>query len=200
MFHPMMPWALGSRLQRRRILACSILLAVLACAALPGVSEASRKLRGHGFSTNVPTDWKVDKTRKNGSTRTYSASSPQTKRNVTANSTLVSVVVIPVPDFERQAGRRIPSSLVELLGAVMGAPPQAQNARITASFRSATLGGRPAAAGAAQYSLGGATVLQSDTVSVYRGHVYIVQFYVDIALQYQGLTTLSRVHRHWRWR
>ena len=61
MFHPMMRWALGSRLQRRRILACSILLAVLACAALPGVSDASRKFRGKGFATIVPSNWKIGK-------------------------------------------------------------------------------------------------------------------------------------------
>jgi hypothetical protein len=195
----MMPWALGSRLQRRRILACSILLAVFACAALPGVSEASRKFRGHGFSTIVPSGWKLAKG-KNGSSGFYSASSPQTKPNSLVNATTLSVDVIPVTDFERQLGRKIPASYEELLGAVMTAPQQAQNVQLTATFRTTKLGGRPAASGAAQFFLGGATVLQSETVSVSRGHVYILQFYVDLALQYQGLSTLSRVHRHWHWR
>ncbi len=199
MFHPMMPWALGSRLQRRRMLACSILLAVLACAALPGVSEASRKFRGSGFTTIVPSGWKLDKG-KAGPARFYSASSPQTKPNVTINSTLLSVNVIPVTDFERQLGRKIPSSLEEVLGAVMTAPQQAQNVQLTATFRTAKLGGRPAASGAAQFSLGGTTLLQSETVSVYRGRVYILEFYADTALQYQALLTLNRVHRHWHWR
>lgn len=200
MFHPMMPWALGRRPQTRWLLAFSILLAVLACAALPGVSEASRKLRGPDFSTSVPSRWKVDKVVKNGTARIYGASSPTTKRGVTKNGTLLSVNVVPITDFERQLGRRIPGSLVELLGAVMGAPQQAQNPRITASFRGTTLDGRPAASGAAQFDLGGATVLQSTTLSIYRGHVYLVQFYVDLTLQYRGLAVLRSAHRHWNWR
>jgi hypothetical protein len=199
MFHPMMSWALGSRLQRRRMLACSILLAVLACAAMPGVSEASRKLRGYGFSTVVPSGWKLDKG-KVGTSHVYSASSPQTKRNVTINSTTLSVNVIPVTDFERQLGRKIPSPMEALLGEVMTAPQQAQNVQLTATFRATRLGGRPAASGAAQFFLGGATLLQSETVSVSRGQVYILQFYVDLTVQYQGLTTLRGIHRHWHWR
>lgn len=199
MFHAMMAWALGSRLHRRTILACSILLVVLACAALPGVSEASRKFRGQGFSTIVPNGWKLDKD-KVGTTRVYSASSPQTKPNVTINSMLMSVNVIPVRDYERQLGRKIPSSFEELLGTIMSAPQQAQNVQLTASFRATTLGGRPAASGAAEFSLGGTSVLQSETVSVHRGHIYILEFYLDKALQYQGLSILRRVHRHWRWR
>jgi hypothetical protein len=199
MFHPMMLWALGGRLQRRKILACSILLVVLACAALPGVSEASRKIRGSGFSTIVPSGWKVDRG-KAGTSRFYSASSPQTKPNVTINSMQLSVNVIPVTDFERQLGRKIPSSLEEVLGEVMSAPQQAQNVQITATFRPARLDGRPAASGAVQFFLGGTTLLQSETVSIYRGRVYILVFYADTAQQYQGLLTLRRVHSHWRWR
>lgn len=195
----MMPWALGSRLQRRRILACSILLVVLACAALPGVSEASRKFRGYGFSTIVPSGWKVDKG-KAGTARFYTAASPQTRPGVTTNSTTLNVNVIPVTDFERQLGRKIPSSYEELLGEIMTAPQQAQNVRLTATFRTTRLDGRPAASGAAQFFLGGATVLQSATVSRHRGRVYIIQMYLDTALEYQGLPTLSRVHRRWHWR
>jgi hypothetical protein len=179
--------------------ACSILLAVLACAALPSVSEASRKLRGYGFSTIVPSNWKLDKGR-NGSTRLYGAASPQTKDNVTTNSMRIGVSVVPVTDFERQLGRRLPSSLEEVLGAVMAPPQQAQNVQVTAPLRSTTLGGRPAASGAAQFFFNGATVLQSETVSLYRGQVYILQFYVDMALQYRGITNLKRMHRHWHWR
>jgi hypothetical protein len=195
----MMRWVVGSSLKKRRILACSILLAVLACAALPGVSEASRTLRGYGFTTIVPSNWKLDRG-KTGTTRVYGASSPKTKPNVTVNSMRIGISVIPITDFERQLGRRLPSSLEEVLGAVMAPPQQAQNVQVTAPFRSTTLGGRPAASGAAQFFFNGATVLQSETVSVYRGQVYILQYYVDLALQYQGLTNLSRIHRHWRWR
>jgi hypothetical protein len=200
MFHPMMRWALGSSLQRRRILACSVLLAVLACAVLPSASEAaSRKIRGLGFSTIVPGNWKTGKG-KSGDTHLYGAASPQTKRNVTVNSQRLDISVIPVVEMERQLGHKLSSSLEELLGAVMSAPSQAQNVEFTAPIRTSTLGGRPAASGAAQFDFNGATVLQSDTVSVYRGQVYIVEFDLDLALQYQGLPVLSRIHRHWHWR
>jgi hypothetical protein len=199
MFTPMKRWVVGSSLQTRRVLAGSILLAVLACAALPGVSEASRKFRGYGFATIVPTKWKTGSI-KNGATRGYSASSTQTKPNVTVNSMFMTVNVLPVKDFERQTGRKLPSSLQEVLGAVMVPPQQAQNVQLTAPFRSTTLGGQPAASGAAQFGLNNATVLQSVTVALHRGQIYIVQFYVDMALQYQGLANLQRIHRHWRWR
>jgi hypothetical protein len=75
-----------------------------------------------------------------------------------------------------------------------------QGAQITAPLRSSTLGGRPAASGAMQLPSDGTTMLQSETVSVYRGRVYVVAFTIDLALQYQGLPILARVHRHWRWR
>ena len=199
MFHPMMRWTASNRLQTRRILACSILLAALVFAALPGVSEASRKIRGYGFSTIVPTKWKAGKG-KNGPTRVYGAASPTTKRNVTVNSMQLGISVIPVKDFERQLGRKLPTSLEEILGAVMTAPQQAQNVSFVAPIRTTTLDGLPAASGAAQFTFNGATVLQSETVSVHRGQVYIVEFDVDTALQYQALPILARIHRHWRWR
>jgi hypothetical protein len=199
MFHPMMRWAPGSSLKKRRILACSILLAVLACAALPGVSQASRKVRGVGFSTLVPGNWKTGKG-KNGGTHVYGAASPKTKRNVIANSMQLGISVIPVVDLERQIGRKIPASLEELLGLVMSAPQQAQNVQLTAPIRTSTLGGRPAASGAAQFDFNGTTVLQSDTVAVRRGQVYVVDFKLDLALQYQGLPILAGIHRHWHWR
>jgi hypothetical protein len=200
MFHPMMRWVAGSSLQKRRILACSILLAVLACAALPGVSDAaSRKIRGVGFSTTVPGSWKTGKG-KNGDTRVYGAASRQTKPNNPAKSMQLGISVIPIVDMERQLGRKLPSGLVELLAAIMAPPQQAQNVQLTAPFRTSTLGGRPAASGAAQYDVGGTTVLQSETVSVYRGKVYVVEYDVDLTLQYRGLSILQRIHRHWRWR
>jgi hypothetical protein len=200
MFHPMMRWARGNSLQRRRILACSILLAVLACATLPGVSEAaSRKVRGYGFTTLVPGNWKTGKG-KNGNTRVYGAASPKTKRNVTVNQMQLGISVIPIKDFERQAGRKIPSSMEEVLGMVLSAPQQAQNASLVAPIRSTTLGGLPAASGAAQFFFNGATVLQSETVAVHRGQLYIVEYDLDIALQYQALPILARIHRHWHWR
>jgi hypothetical protein len=200
MFHPMMRrWVLGSSLQKRRMLACSLLLAVLACAALPGVSQASRKIRGYGFTTLVPGNWKTGKG-KNGNTRVYGAASPKTKRGQTVNSQQLGISVIPVVDMERQLGQKLPSSLEQLLGALMSPPQQAQNVQLTAPIRTSTLGGRPAASGAAQFDFNGATVLQSDTVSVYRGQVYLVEFDLDLSLQYQALPVLGRIHRHWHWR
>jgi hypothetical protein len=199
MFHPMMPWALGSRLKRRRILACSILLAVLACAALPGVSDASRKFRGPGFTTIVPNNWKTGNG-KQGPTRVYGAASPKTKRNVAPNTMQLGVTVMSVVTLERQLGRKIPSSLTDLLGLVLQPPQQAQNVELKAPFRTSSLGGRPAASGALQFFLAGATLLQSQTISVYRGNVYLVEFDLDMALQAQGLPNLARIHRHWRWR
>jgi hypothetical protein len=199
MFHPMMRWAVGSRLQRRRIVACSILLAVLACAALPGVSQASRKIRGYGFTTIVPTKWNTGKS-KNGTTRVYGAAPRGVKANDTVNAMHLGITVVPVKDFERQLGRRLPSSLEQLLGAVFSAPQQAQNVSVTAPFRTTTLGGIPAASGAATFFINGATVLQSETVSVRRGQVYIVTFFQDTALQYGALQVLQRIHRHWHWR
>ena len=199
MFHPMMRWAVGSRLQRRRIVACSILLAVLACAALPGVSQASRKIRGYGFTTIVPTKWKIGHS-KNGTTRVYGAAPPGTKSTDTVNAIHLGISVVPIKDFERQLGRKLPSSLEQLLGVVMRAPQSAQNVSLVAPFRTTTLGGLPAASGAAQFDFNGATVLQSETVSVHRGQVYVLQFYQDTALQYQALPILQRINRHWHWR
>jgi hypothetical protein len=116
------------------------------------------------------------------------------------NAIHLGISVVPVQDFERQLGRKLPSSLIQVLGAVMAAPQQAQNVSLVAPFRTTTLGGLPAASGAAQFNLNGATVLQSETVAVHRGHVYMVQYYQDTQLQYQALPILQRVHRHWRWR
>ena len=190
MFHPMMSWALGRRPQRRRILACSLLLAVLACAAVPGASEASRKFRGQGFSTRVPTSWKIDKPGRAGATRIYNASSRQTKRNTTVNSTLMTVNVVPVADLERQLAG---SFLAPTRSCWSRHGPAAAGAERAGHgvVRGTILGGRPAASGAANFFLGGATVLQSDTISIYRGRVYILQFYVDQNVQYQGLTTCA---------
>jgi hypothetical protein len=199
MFHPMMPWALGDRLQRRTILACSILLAMLACAALPGVSDASRKFRGKGFTTIVPTDWKTGKG-KQGGARVYGAASRSTRPNVPANTMQLGVSVVPVADMERRLGRKLPSSLEQLLGLVMQATQQSSNARVTAPFRASTLGGRSAASGALQFNASGTTMLVSQTVSVYRGRVYVLAFNLDTALEFQGLPILGRAHRHWRWR
>jgi hypothetical protein len=180
-------------------MACSILLAVLACAALPGVSEASRKIRGYGFTTIVPTKWKTGKG-KNGSTHVYGAAPPGIKANDTVNAMHLGITVVPITDFERQLGRKLPSSLEQVLGAVMSAPQQAQNVKLVAPLRTTTLDGLPAASGAAEFFINGATVLQSETVSVHRGQVYIVTFYQDTALQYPALLILQRIHRHWHWR
>jgi hypothetical protein len=201
MFHPMMRWARSNSLQRRRILACSILLAVLACAALPGTSEAkaNRKIRGVGFATSVPGNWKTGKG-KNGTTHVYGAASPKTKRGVTVNSMQLGITVIPIVDLERQVGQRLPASLEDLLALVISTPQQAQNVSFAAPIRSSLLDGAPAASGAAQFDFNGATVLQSDTISVRRGRVYIVEFDVDLRLQYQGLPVLAAIHRHWHWR
>jgi hypothetical protein len=199
MFTPMMLWALGSRLQRRTIMACSILLAMLACAALPSVSDASRKFRGKGFATIVPNNWKTGKG-KQGTTRVYGAASPKTNPNVAANTMQLGISVIPVVDMERQLGRKLPSTLEALLGLVLQTT-QGENVQLTSPIRSSTLGGRPAASGAVQASGGdGTPLLQSETVSLYRGQVYVVVFNLDLGLQYQGLPILARAHRHWHWR
>lgn len=197
MLHRMMRWALSNSLQKRRILVCSILLAVLACAGMPSVSDASRKFRGKGFVTIIPSKWKTGKG-KQGTTRVYGAASPKTKANVAANTMQLGISMIPVVDMERQLGRKLPASLEELLGLIM--QQQGQNAQITAPFRSSTLGGRPAASGAMQVPADGTTLLLSQTISVYRGQLYIVAYTVEVALQYQGLPVLARIHRHWRWR
>jgi hypothetical protein len=199
MFHPMMRWAPASGLQKRRILACSIMLAVLACAALPGVSEASRKIRGVGFSTIVPSNWKVGKG-KQGDTRVYGASSPKTKRNVTVNEMQLGISVVRVTDLERQLGRKIPASLEDLLGMVVSAPQSAQGVQFTAPIRATTLDGLPAASSASQFFFNGATVLQSDTVSIRKGRVYIIEYQIDVNLTYQGLPILARLRNHWHWR
>lgn len=199
MFHPMMRWALSNSLQKRRILACALLLAVLACAALPGVSDASRKFRGVGFSTVIPSSWKIGNG-KNGDTRLYGASSRGTKGNTTINSLAIGVSVVPVTDFERQLGRKLPSSPEEILGLLMSAPQGAQNPSVTVPIRSSVLAGRAAASGALEFSAGGTIVLQSETVSVYRNRIYLLAFNIDKRLQYQALPILARAHRHWRWR
>ena len=200
MLHRMMRWALDNSLQKRRILlACTVLLAMLACAALPSASDASRKFRGKGFATIVPSNWTTGKG-KQGATRVYGAASRKTKPGVGANTTQLGVTVIPVVDMERQLGRKLPPTLDELVGLLLQST-QAQNLQLTAPVRSSTLGGRPAASGAVQFSTpDGTTLLQTDTVSVYRGHVYVVAFNLDLTLEYQGLAILARAHRHWRWR
>jgi hypothetical protein len=199
MFHPMMRWALDNSLQKRRILACSLLLAVLACAALPGVSQASRTFRGVGFSTIVPSAWKIGNG-KQGDSRLYGASSRQSKANSRVNSMQLGVSVVPVTDLERQLGRKLPATPAEILGLLLTPPQDAQNVTLSAPIRSSTLGGRAAASGAVQFFSGGAQVLQSETVSVYRKRIYLVAYNIDQSLQYKALPILARVHRHWRWR
>ena len=139
----MMPWALGSRLQRRRILACSILLAVLACAALPGVSDASRKFRGNGFSTIVPSGWKTGKGKHGHHARLrrrFAADQDQASR---PNTTQLGVNVIPVTDFERQLGRKTPVLARGASGRSRDARrSRRRTCRSTAPFRTTTLGGR----------------------------------------------------------
>ncbi len=199
MFHPMMWWARGGSLKKRRILACSILLAVLACATVPSASQAaSRKIRGVGFSTLVPGNWKTGKS-KTGNSHVYGAASPKSKRSATVNLMQVGISVIPVVDLERQLGRKLPASPEELLGLVMSPPQQAQNVQLTAPFRASTLDGRRAASGAVQFNYNGALLLQSNTVAVRRGLVYVIEFDLDMALQFQGLPVLAGIHRHWRW-
>jgi hypothetical protein len=198
MFHPMMRWAVGSRLQRRRIVVCSILLAVLACAALPGVSDASRKIRGYGFTTIVPPKWQTGHG-KNGTARVYGAAPRGVKPNDVVNAIHLGITVVPIADMERQIGRKLPS-LDQLLGGLMSPPQQAQNVSFVAPVRVTTLDGLPAASGAVEYFFNGATVLQSQTVATHRGQVYIIRYYQDTSLQYAGIKILQSIHRHWHWR
>jgi hypothetical protein len=199
MFRPMMRRVRLNTIERRRILACSILLAMIAFGALPSVSQASHKLRGVGFSTVVPSKWKVTKGR-NGGVHTYRMVPPHTKQGVTANSMAIGINVAPAVDLERKAGRKIPSSMLELWGLMVTAPSGAQGAQIIAPVRTTTVDGAPAASGAATYALGGATVLQSDTVTVHHGRVYLIELVTDISIQFEGLSPLGRLRDRWRWR
>jgi hypothetical protein len=199
MFPPMMRRVRLNTIERRRILACSILLAVIAVGALPSVSQASRKLRGVGFSTIVPSKWKVDKG-KGRDPRVYRASSPGARPNVAVNSAVLGVIVTTETTLERQAGRKLPSSPEELLGLVAGAPGDAQNLQVVAPTRGALLDGAPAASIAVSYTRAGASVLQTDTVSVYRGRVYVVELATDISIQIDALHVLAQARSRWRWR
>ena len=156
-------------------------------------------MRGYGFTTVIPSKWKTGQS-KTGTSRVYGAAPPGTKPNDTVNAVHLGISVIPVKDFERQLGRKIPSSLEQVLGAVMSAPQQAQNVSLVAPIRAAALDGLPAASAAAQFFLNGATVLQSETISIHRGQVYIIQFYQDTQLQNLALPVLQRIHRRWHWR
>jgi hypothetical protein len=199
MFRPMMRWVPRNTIERRRILACSMLLASIAFGTLPSASQASRKLHGVGFSTIVPSKWKLSKF-KSGSLHGYRIVPPRTKKGVTVNSMAIGITVTPAKDLERQLGRKIPASMLELWGLMVSAPQGAQGPQIIAPVRTTTVDGVPGASGAASYALGGATVLQSDTVSVHHGRVYVIELATDINIQFQGLPALGRVRDHWRWR
>jgi hypothetical protein len=198
MFRFMMRWAPRNTIQRRRILACSMLLAVIAFGALPSASQAARKLHGAGFTTVVPKSWKVTKSR-NGGSRNYRIVPPHTKKGVTVNSMAIGVTVVPGKDLERQSGRKIPESMEVLWGLTVTAPPGAQQPQIIAPVRTTTVDGTPGASGAASYFLNNANVLQSDTVTYHHGRVYIIELAADINLQYKGLPVLGRLRDHWRW-
>jgi hypothetical protein len=200
MFRLMMRRVRLNTIDRRRILACSILLAVLAFGALPSVSQAAnRKLRGPGFSTIVPSNWKVTTSRKGGA-HTYRMVPPHTKKGVTVNSMAIGVTVIPGKDVERQAGHKISDSMEELWGLMVTAPAGAQGLQIIAPVRTTTVDGTPGASGAASYFFNDASVLQSDTVTYRNGRVYVIEFATDINIQYKGLPVLGRLRDHWRWR
>jgi hypothetical protein len=199
MFRPMMRRVRLDTIERRRILACSILLAVIAIGALPGVSQASHKLRGVGFSTIVPSKWKVTKG-KTRDPRVYRASSPGARPNVTVNSAVLGVIVTTAKTLERRAGRKLPSSPEELLGLVAGAPGDVQGLQIVAPTRGALLDGVPAASIAVSYTRGGAAILQTDTVAVYHGRVYVVELATDISIQVNALHVLAQARSRWRWR
>ena len=188
-----------STLSRRRLLACSILLAVLACAALPGASQASTKLRGPGYSTIVPNGWKVAKTSANG-WRYLRAFAPRTGRNGTSRLLTVGISVISSKALAKQARlKQLPSSPESLLALVANSPNQAQNVQIVAPIRPALLRGIPAAASAAQYVLGNSSVLQSNTACERNGRVYSLELEVDMSIQYAGTKVLGRARDHWRW-
>jgi hypothetical protein len=199
MFRLMMRRVRLNTIDRRRILVCSILLAVLAFGALPSVSQAAnRKLRGPGFSTIVPRKWKI-KHQKGAGTRVYHAAAPTNKPNVSVNSMALDVIVASAKTLERQLGRKLPASPVELIGQVVGGP-QGTQAQVLVPARATRLDGAPAASVVLQYIYNNAMIIQSDTLCVRHGRIYVVQLEIDTVMQFQGLPVLERARSHWRWR
>jgi hypothetical protein len=200
MFRFMMRWAPRTNtIARRRLLACSLLLAVLACAALPGVSEsaATRKLRGPGFSTLVPKSWKVTR-QKSGDTRTYQAAAPPNRPNVSVNSMSLGVVVTSVKSFERQLGHKLPRAPEDFIGQVVGGP-QGTQAQTLVPPRATKLDGARAASVVLQYIYNNAMILQSDTLCVRHGRIYVIELDIDTVKQFDGLPVLEKARAHWRW-
>jgi len=201
MFRRMMRRVLwNNAIERRRVLACSLLLAVLACAALPGASQAaaSLRLRGAGFSTIVPRDWKLGR-QTNGDTRSYLAAWAKNKPNTSVNSMVLTVTVIPVKSAERQIGRKLPSSLVDAVSQVLGGP-QGTQTQVLVPARPTRLRGMPAASIVFQYIYNNAQLIQSDTLCIRHGRIYIIELVIDTVKQFQGLPVLEKARAHWRWR
>jgi hypothetical protein len=197
MFHPMMR---RGTLQRRKILAFSMLLAILACASLPSISQASKKVRGPGYSTSVPNRWKIVKSTGNG-WRYVRGFAPRTGKNGTSTLLTVGVSVTSAKNLAKQARvKTLPSSPEAILPLVANSLEGAQNAEITAPIRPTDLRGTPAAASAAQYGLGNIQVLQSNVAAVRHGRVYSIEMEVDLRLQYAGTKLLRSLLSHWRWR
>jgi hypothetical protein len=189
----------GNTLQKRKLLACSILLAVLACAALPGTSQAkSHRLRGVGFSTIVPRDWKRGR-QDNGAARSYFAAWAKNKPNTAVNSMVLDVTVISVKAAERQLGRKLPSSLEDIASQTLGGP-QGTQAQVVVPARPTRLRGTPAASIVFQYIYNNAMLLQSDTVCIRHGRLYILELKIDTVKQWVGLPVLEKARNHWRWR
>ena len=186
-------------IERRRILACSILLAVIAFGALPSVSQAAnRKLRGPGFSTIVPSKWKIQR-QKGAGTRVYHAVAPTNKPNVAVNSMTLDVIVASVKSLERQLGHKLPASPEELVGQMVGGP-QGTQAQVLVPTRSTRLDGAPAASVVLQYIYNNAMIVQSDTLCVRHGRVYVIELHIDTVMQFQGLPVLAQARSHWHWR
>jgi hypothetical protein len=199
MFTPMMRRAPLNTLQRRRILACSLLLAVCVCASLPGVSQASRKIRGPGYSTVLPNGWKVAKSRA-GAWYYLRAFAPQKGQAGTSQLLTVGISVISTKGLAKQARvKRLPSSPQDLLPLVANSLNGAQNVQVVAPIRSTALRAAPAAASAVTYALGNTSVLQSNVVSPHGRRVFSVELEVDQSIQYAGTKVLSSLLKHWRW-
>ncbi|MCW2993421.1 MAG: hypothetical protein JWQ18_916 [Conexibacter sp.] len=185
-----------SGLQRRRILASSLLLAVLVCAALPSVSQASRKIRGPGYSTILPDHWRVQKSR-NQSWYELRGYAPKT----TVKLMTLAVSVISEKALAKRARvKALPSSPERLLQIVATAPQGAAQVQTRIPPRGTSLDGEPGASMVSEYILNAqADVIQTNLVARHHGRVYSIEMEVDTLLQDGGTAYLQQLVRHWHW-
>jgi len=197
MFHPMMMRRVRiSSLRRRRILASALLLAALACAALPGVSQASKRISGPGYSTILPNGWRVSTSRSAG-LHQLRAYAPRT----TVKLLTIGVTVISARTLARQAGvKRLPSSPERLLQLVAKTPSGAAGAQVRTTPRPVRLARASGAWEVLEYILNSQfDVVQTNIVTRRHGRVYWVEMEVDKLVQADGTAAMDPLRSHWRW-